>query len=83
VPVTLIAFMTATRVQTRNWNYWQFMPIYDMVSCREHVVTGDTAWLDGVSRHKPRHLVAAGWMMGILHMNQLTDVLYLITWLPD
>ena len=54
-----------------------------MVSCREHVVTGDTAWLDGVSRHKPRHLVAAGWMMGILHMNQLTDVLYLITWLPD
>ena len=54
-----------------------------MVSCREHVVTGDTAWLDGVSKHKPRHLVAAGWMMGIPHMNQLTDVLYLITWLPD
>lgn len=56
---------------------------YPMPFCREYVVPGDVEWLNGVSRQRPNRLVAAGWMMGVLHMDQLTDVLHLVTWLPD
>ncbi|PNF29135.1 hypothetical protein B7P43_G12602 [Cryptotermes secundus] len=56
---------------------------YPMPFCREYVVAGDVEWLNGVSGQRPNCLVAAGWMMGVLHMDQLTDVLHLITWLPD
>jgi hypothetical protein len=46
-------------------------------------VPGDVEWLNGLSSQRPNRLVAAGWLMGVLHMDQLTDVLHLVTWLPD
>lgn len=53
---------------------------YPIPFCREYVVVGDTEWLDELPQRRSQQLVAVGWMMGVLHMNQLTDMLYLIKW---
>ncbi|XP_069699375.1 F-box/WD repeat-containing protein 2-like isoform X2 [Periplaneta americana] len=63
-----------------NASNGQLIGTYPMPFCREYVVTGNTEWLNDVLQHKPLQLVAAGWMMGVLHMNELTDVLFLVTW---